>query len=313
MITFIWPPQSVSVSVPPLEFELDGVETTVSRDTAITTNSRPLPVINLDETGAVANPLTDTELRASPVPVSGPLTDAELRATAVPISGTVTANTGLTQPLTDTELRAAPVPVSGPLTDAELRATAVPVSGTVTANTGLSQPLTDTELRATSVPVSVSGVATESKQDSQISELQDIEADIEGMSAKLPAALGQTNNAGSISATLSTEMQTILEAIRDGIRSSVPNGASQSNSTVGTTADNVSIPASTVGFIIQGYAGNVGLYWALNGTAVNDGSSGHLLEDSRDSGFIPYSGTGNLSVIGAAASTRYQITWFTRT
>lgn len=47
-------------------------------------------------------------------PVSGPLTDTQLRATAVPVSGTVTA--------------------SGPLTDTQLRATAVPVSGTVTAN-----------------------------------------------------------------------------------------------------------------------------------------------------------------------------------
>lgn len=50
------------------------------------------------------------------VPVSGPLTDTQLRATPVPVSGTVTA--------------------SGPLTDTQLRATPVPVSGTVTANLG---------------------------------------------------------------------------------------------------------------------------------------------------------------------------------
>jgi hypothetical protein len=66
-------------------------------------------------------PVTDAELRATPVPVSGPLTDTELRATPVPVSG----------PLTDTELRATPVPVSGPLTDTELRATPVPVSGAI--------------------------------------------------------------------------------------------------------------------------------------------------------------------------------------
>lgn len=110
-------------------------------------------------TNEVIGPLTDTELRATPVPISGtvtatgPLTDTQLRATPVPISGTVTA----TGPLTDTQLRATPVPVSGtvtatgPLTDTQLRATAVPVSG----------PLTDTQLRATAVPVSISGtVAT---------------------------------------------------------------------------------------------------------------------------------------------------------
>lgn len=38
-------------------------------------------------TVAVSNPgLTDTELRASAVPVSGPLTDTELRATPVPVN-----------------------------------------------------------------------------------------------------------------------------------------------------------------------------------------------------------------------------------
>lgn len=99
--------------------------------------------------------LTDSQLRASPVPVSGPLTDVELRATAVPVSG----------PLTDTELRATPIDVLGPLTDVELRATPVPVSGTV----AVSNPgLTDTELRASAVPVSMAsaplptGAATES-------------------------------------------------------------------------------------------------------------------------------------------------------
>ncbi len=38
----------------------------------------------------VANPgLTDTQLRASAVPVSGPLTDVQLRATPVPVSATL--------------------------------------------------------------------------------------------------------------------------------------------------------------------------------------------------------------------------------
>jgi hypothetical protein len=85
--------------------------------------------------------LTNTELRATPVPVSGtvtatgPLTDTQLRATPVPVSGSVTATTG---GLTDTELRATPVPISGSvttggLTDTQLRATPVPVdAGSVT-------------------------------------------------------------------------------------------------------------------------------------------------------------------------------------
>lgn len=84
--------------------------------------------------GAVTGPVTDAQLRATPLPVSGTvttggLTDMQLRATPVPISGSVS-----TGGLTDAQLRNSAVPVSGPLTNTELRATAVPVSGTVTAN-----------------------------------------------------------------------------------------------------------------------------------------------------------------------------------
>jgi len=43
-----------------------------------------------------------------PLPVLGPLTDAELRATPVPVSGTLAVN----GPLTDTELRASPLVVT---------------------------------------------------------------------------------------------------------------------------------------------------------------------------------------------------------
>lgn len=63
--------------------------------------------------------------------VTGPLTDVELRATPVPVSGTVTAS----GPLTDTQLRATPVPVSGTVT-ANAGTGTFTVSGTVTANAG---------------------------------------------------------------------------------------------------------------------------------------------------------------------------------
>jgi hypothetical protein len=90
------------------------------------------------KTATARRPLTDAELRATPVPVSGPfwqstqpvsftwqgLTDAQLRASAVPVSFTWAG-------LTDAQLRASAVPVSftwSGLTDAQLRASAVPVS-----------------------------------------------------------------------------------------------------------------------------------------------------------------------------------------
>lgn len=91
----------------------------------------------------VTGPLTNTQLRATPVPTTA-LTDTELRNAPI----------GVTGPVTDTQLRAAPVDVAGPLTDTELRATPVPISGTVTATGTQTDALTDTELRAAPVPIS---------------------------------------------------------------------------------------------------------------------------------------------------------------
>jgi hypothetical protein len=69
-----------------------------------------------------------------------PLTDAQIRATPLPVSGTVTANTGLTQPLTDTQLRATPVPVSGTFFPGTqpVSAAALPLPAGAATETGLA-------------------------------------------------------------------------------------------------------------------------------------------------------------------------------
>lgn len=81
--------------------------------TGDSTNGLDVDVTRVSGTVAVSGPVTDTQLRASAVPVSlasapttavtGPLTDTQLRATPVPVSGTVTANVGSgTQPVSGT-------------------------------------------------------------------------------------------------------------------------------------------------------------------------------------------------------------------
>lgn len=142
----------------------------------------------------VAYPLTDTQLRASAVPVStGGLTDTQLRASDVPVTlgGESVTVAG---PLTDAQLRASDVkvsldgesvavtgsfyqatqPVSGPLTNTELRAADVKVSldGESVAVTG---PLTDTQLRASAVPVSDSSLLTELQAKTEPSDIQQTE------------------------------------------------------------------------------------------------------------------------------------------
>lgn len=79
----------------------------------------PTPVPVTDNGGSLT---VDGEVTAV-----GPLTDTELRATPVPISGTVAA----TGPLTDTQLRATPVPVSG-----TVAVSSIPTPIPVTDNSG---------------------------------------------------------------------------------------------------------------------------------------------------------------------------------
>jgi hypothetical protein len=130
----------------------------------------PVPVA-MTSGGAGAG-LTDSQLRAAPVPVSlsafGGLSDLQLRAAPVQVS--VSSSNSLTDTqlraapvsvslsgfagLSDTQLRAAPVAVSlssfGGLTDGQLRAAPVPVS------VSSSNALTDAQLRAAPVSVALS-------------------------------------------------------------------------------------------------------------------------------------------------------------
>lgn len=103
---------------------------------------------------------------------SGGLTDTELRATPVPVSGTVTANVGTvpvtgsfypaTQPVSGTVSVSGSVAVTGaffqatqPVSGAFFQATQ-PVS--IAATVAVSGPLTDAQLRNTAVPVSLASM-----------------------------------------------------------------------------------------------------------------------------------------------------------
>ena len=179
--------------------------------------TQPVSLTSTTITGSVATtgPLTDTQLRTTPVPVSGTvatggLTDTQLRATAVPVSGSVTAtvasttitgSVAVTGPLTDTLLRATPVPVSGSVT-------ATVASTTITGSVAVTGSLTDTQLRAAAVPVSlasttitgtaaVSAAALPLPAGASTSALQTTgNASAASVDAKTPA-LGQSTASGS--------------------------------------------------------------------------------------------------------------------
>jgi len=101
---------------------------------AVASKNGAIGIAFQDVSGNAALPALDA---SGNVPVVGPLTDTELRATEVPVSLTSTTITGsvaVTGPLTDTELRATPVPVVfGTVTGNGLK-----VRGTIVGNAALS-------------------------------------------------------------------------------------------------------------------------------------------------------------------------------
>lgn len=180
-----------------------------------TTSDRELRVAITS--GGGSGGLTNTELRATPVPVSGSVT--VLNPTTNPETGlakdlTLTNGTqktevtnfpssqAVTGPLTDTQLRAVAVPVSGPLTDVQLRATPVPVSGAVTTG-----GLTDTQLRATPVPVSGT-VTTGGLTDTQL----------RAVAVPVSGTFFQTTQpiSGTVAANAGTNLNTSLLALESG-------------------------------------------------------------------------------------------------
>lgn len=97
--------------------------------------------------GGSTGGLTNTELRAAPVPVTGPLTDAQIRASALPVLG----------PLTNTELRASAVPISavalplpaGAATDRAL--SSAPAASRLSDGTSFYKATTPTDTQPVSV------------------------------------------------------------------------------------------------------------------------------------------------------------------
>lgn len=163
MSVFIYPPIQTSVSSGPVEFVLNNVNTPATLDTVTPSNSKGVPVVVLNPSGAPTNFSTETKQDTQIVEAQS--TNTKLDTLNGKDFATQTTLAALeAKVLTDTQLRASPVSVSGPLTDAQLRAAAVPVS-----------------LASTPLP---SGAATEAKQDTQITEAQSSNTKLDTIIAK---------------------------------------------------------------------------------------------------------------------------------
>lgn len=175
MFTYIYPPQSISLSTPPIQFQLDGVDTTVFQDTTAPSNNAALPSLNFFYEDGIQQPVEvdATDPSKNKGLPSLPVFDLDGVKTVVK-KDSFNANNS----------RGLPVEVIGDsiikfnqdgLTvdvyeDTVTPASSIPLPVKQLDSSGvvISQPLTNTELRATAVPVSAaslplpSGAATES-------------------------------------------------------------------------------------------------------------------------------------------------------
>ena len=106
-----------------------GVRDTGTQRVTIATND----VVPISGTVTASGPVTDTELRATPVPISGSITNVSGTVSLPTNAATETTVAGL---LTDTELRATPVPVSGTLTTVTTVTAVTDITNTVTVDNG---------------------------------------------------------------------------------------------------------------------------------------------------------------------------------
>lgn len=170
----------------------------------------------------VTGPLTDAQLRATPVPVSGTLTTLQGTSPWV-ISGTVTSNIGTTGGL------ALDTTVAGLLTNTQLRASPVPVSLASTTITG-----TVAVTQSTS-PWVISGSVTANAGANLNTSALNLETTQSAINAKLPSTLGQKTMANSLAIVIASD-QTAVPASQSGTWNitnvsgtvSLPTGASTS-------------------------------------------------------------------------------------
>lgn len=137
--------------------------------------------------GSSAGPGTEVSITNSSIAVTGPLTDTQLRATPVPVSGTVTATGGLT----DTQIRATPLPVSGTVAVTNTGLSNIPSQGQAVAGSSLPVVLPAAQITTLTPPAAITGFALEAGH----------LATIDTSTAKIPSQ-GQALAGGSLPVVL---------------------------------------------------------------------------------------------------------------
>jgi hypothetical protein len=315
--------QAVLASQGPVQFVLDSVDTEVARDTAVSANSKPLPVIQLDAAGlpidyATATLQTAQSVLLGAVTETAPATDTassglngRLQRVAqrltslislIPTSlGPKTSAASFSVTLASDQ---STVPVSGPLTDTQLRATAVPISAAaLPLPTGAATSALQTAEATLIGAVNETAPATDTASSGLNGRLQRVAQRITSLIALVPASLGAKTSAASFSVVLASDQAAVPTSAPVNTAGSIVNTA-----LVGTTATAVTKPANAVGFILQAASSNSdNIRWCAGSTAST--TVGMLAEPGRDSGYIPLSSNLSVCAVASTVANAFSIQW----
>lgn len=180
--------------------------------------------------------------------------------------------------------------------------------GTITVDNQPADPATETTLDTLNSKIPASGqavmagslpVVIASDQVMPLPTGAATEATLAAASAKLPAALGQTNMAGSMSVAIASNQSAVPTQPSRNV-----NGTQVTGNV--STVITLTAPANSVGFLLQASSANAAnLRYRIGSVATT--SSGNQLEPGRDTGFIPCGA--DISVVSESGTNEYQIQW----
>lgn len=237
--------------------------------------------VEFDTPQPVTGPLTDTELRASAVPISAASLPLPLGASTAALQtqpgvdiGDVTVNNGSGAAAVNIQDGGNSITVDGPLTDTQLRNTPVPVSGTVTAT--IVNPL----------PVSSTTLATAANQTTEISSLASIKTNTDPL---------VVNNAGGYvrqdsTATIAKETGGNLATIKTNTDPFVATGAGGF------------VRQDSTATIAKETGGNLATVKTNTDPLVASGGGGYVRQDSTAT--IAKESGGNLATIAGIIDTK---------
>ena len=292
MGNFNWP--SITTSAGPVQYQLDGANTTVSQDTVTPSNSTPLPVLILNDNGTPADPATETTLAALNAKVTACNTGAVTISSALPAGNN---NIG------DVDVASLPVAFNAGAASATTQRvvivtdqTAIPVSQSGTWNIG---DITGT----ISLPT---GAATEATLSSLNGKVTACNTGAVTISSALPAG---TNNIGDVDvltlpvsfntgASDATTQRVVLASDSPSSVQPINTGSFSQITNLVNSAQTFTAPAGAIGFKIQAPSTNTeNVSFSIGAVATI--TAGILMEPGRSEDFDTGS---NISVIATSAT-----------